>query len=431
MVLSCVSYLVSEPIAYSPSFSLSNGNGEEQRVGSSHHRSKKNHNRSSIDWSLMSDNLTVVAQPPPVQEETVEVDEVEEEEESNEAMSTLLMETSCYVKLPGFIDRLLLIGNSSSENSRWFPYAYEVIIMQWAAILIEQKLGDKNPQERSTPTTATNPVGSAVNHAALRSVGAAVAITPMLFEVIKQSLGFRVQTLFSQVLSKKGKCITPPLVMLDDTLTAHLEQVITLVTDACIDSRNFDSWELRQMSIDVNDAIVRFLRDLFGFLVPTCVHRLILAYFSRFVTKEGKQISDRDSMIGLRCSWEITKLRLSAVTALVRFPEFIKVNSPQMLNWTNWWTNAPSRVTSKFYDNILDRYQALRLPLFVGNEDTKLKSIDLPTMRVSNVLVSSPFDLFAVVSGSDPACLLAPRMIHFVSHSISCNSASLAGRDYC
>ena len=60
-----------------------------------------------------------------------------------------------------------------------------------------------------------------------------------------------------------------------------------MVADACIDSRNFDSWDLRQMSIDVNDSIVRFLRDMFSFLEPSCVHRLVLAYLARFVTKEG------------------------------------------------------------------------------------------------------------------------------------------------
>jgi hypothetical protein len=91
----------------------------------------------------------------------------------------------------------------------------------------------------------------------------------------------------------------------------HLEYVISMVADACLDSRNFDSWDLRQMSIDVNDAIVHFLRDLFSFLAPACVHRLILAYLSRFVTKEGKHFSDRDSLIGLRCSWELSKLRLN------------------------------------------------------------------------------------------------------------------------
>lgn len=105
-------------------------------------------------------------------------------------------------------------------------------------------------------------------------------------------------------------------------------QVITMVADACIDSRNFDSMELRQMSIDVNDSIVRFLRDMFSFLAPKIVHSLILSYLSRFVTKEGKHWQDRESSIGLRCSWEITKLRLNAISGLVRFPEFIRGKYP-------------------------------------------------------------------------------------------------------
>ena len=80
-----------------------------------------------------------------------------------------------------------------------------------------------------------------------------------------------------------------------------------MLTDASIDSRNFDSFEYRKISIDVNDAVVRFVRDLFSILDVKLVHRLVLVYFSRFVTKEGKHWSDRDSKVtGLRCSWETT-----------------------------------------------------------------------------------------------------------------------------
>ena len=103
-----------------------------------------------------------------------------------------------------------------------------------------------------------------------------------------------------------------------------------MITDACIDSRNFDSWEFRQTSIEVDDSIVRFLRDMFAFMEPEAVHRLILKYFSRFVVREGKHWQDRDSKIGLRCSWEICKLRLNAVTIFVRFSDFVRVNSPHL-----------------------------------------------------------------------------------------------------
>lgn len=286
----------------------------------------------------MSDNLSLPA-PPVIQEENVAVDEIEEEEEAeqdDETMSTIKIENSSYINLPSFIDRLLIIGKLSGDNSRWFPYAYEVIIMQWAAVLIEQK---KSGESASGSAGIEN---KELARAAHRSIGFTVANTPMLLEVIKQSIGFRLQTLFKQVLSKKN-FTTPPLAVLDETLSSHLEQLISMVTDACLDSRNFDSWDLRNMSFDVNDAIIRFLRDMFAFLAPHCVHRLILTYFTRFVTKEGKHISDRDSLVGLRCSWEISKLRLNAVTALVRFPEFLRVNSPQMFNWKNWWTSSPLR----------------------------------------------------------------------------------------
>jgi len=368
-------------------------NGEEKRVGSSHHR-KRTQGRSSIDWTLIpGDERTLPAAATTTTTTAILKEEYVSLEggadENDEHLSTLKSEESTFVKLPSFVDRLVTIGDTSPNNARWFPYAYEVIILQWAAILMEQrKVGEKKSttkaaNERSAVLGARHNtvVNENLSHAALRSIGVAVAGAPMLFEVIKKSLGFRVKTLFNAVLSKNSSKMTPPLVSLDDTLMMHLVQVVSMVTDACIDSRNFDSWELRQMSIDVNDAIVRFLRDLFSFLSPACVHRLMLAYLSRFVTKEGKHSTDRDSLIGLRCSWEITKLRLNAVTALIRFPDFIKVNGPQMLNWSNWWTHSPSRSTGKFFDDILERYQLFRLPDFVSNEGGIRKDVLVASMR--------------------------------------------------
>jgi len=369
--------------AYSPDH-----NGEEKRVGSTHHRSMTR-GRSSIDWTLLGvDEKTSASQTSGQDDFSISSECATDE--SDEHMSTLKSEESACVKLPSFVDRLVIIGDSSPINARWFPYTYEVIIMQWAAILVEQrKVGEKksaskSASDRSAGHATHSHLGHPnenLSHAALRSIGVAVAGAPMLFEVIKKSLGFRVKSLFNRILSKSERRNTPPLVALDDTLMMNLVQVISMVTDACIDSRNFDSWELRQMSIDVNDAIVRFLRDMFSFLAPTCVHRLMLAYLSRFVTKEGKHSTDRDSLIGLRCSWEITKLRLNAVTALIRFPDFIKVNGPQMLNWSNWWTNSSSRANAKFFDNILERYQHFRLPDFVTNDAGGRKDYLVASMR--------------------------------------------------
>lgn len=363
-------------------------NGEEKRVGSSHHR-RITRGRSSIDWSLLpgQDEKTSASQSSGQDDNTISSECATDE--SDENMSTLKSEEAASVKLPSFVDRLVIIGDSSPFNARWFPYTYEVIIMQWAAILMEQrKVGEKksaskSASDRSSRHAPHSPGGpnESLSHAALRSIGVAVAGAPMLFEVIKKSLGFRVKSLFNRILSKSEWRNTPPLVALDDALLINLVQVISMVTDACIDSRNFDSWELRQMSIDVNDAIVRFLRDMFSFLAPTCVHRLMLAYLSRFVTKEGKHSTDRDSLIGLRCSWEITKLRLNAVTALIRFPDFIKVSGPQMLNWSNWWTNSGSRANAKFFDNILERYQHFRLPDFVTSDAGVRKDVLVASMR--------------------------------------------------
>ena len=71
------------------------------------------------------------------------------------------------------------------------------------------------------------------------------------------------------------------LVSLDFLLLENLEHIVKEVTDAVLYSRNFDALDWRQSSIDGNDSIVRFLRDMFAFLEPSCVYHLIMVYFSR------------------------------------------------------------------------------------------------------------------------------------------------------
>ena len=168
--------------------------------------------------------------------------------------------------------------------------------------------------------------GRSLKEAALKARGVTIACAPVLFEIIKKSLGWRIDSIFrvgrTASNDKTAAGDSLPLVTLDTTILSTLEELISMVTDACIDSRNFDSWQFRQTAIDVNDAIVRFLRDLFAFLEPKSVHRLVLVYFSRFVMKEGKHWQDRDSKIGLRCSWETCKLRLNAVALFVQASRF-------------------------------------------------------------------------------------------------------------
>ncbi|KAL7581257.1 hypothetical protein ACA910_006028 [Epithemia clementina (nom. ined.)] len=356
---------------------------EEQRVGSSHHR--KTRSRSSIDWTLIGigDGFAPAA--------VEETDEAAKDLsiDKNEHLSTLKNEGTKSIALPDFADRLISLERQSAYNARWFPFGYEVIILQWAAILGEQRAsGERVRPERGwkaerageTPAEGVS-ANEGVALAASRSVAVAIAGAPLLFEVIKDSLGFRITTIFREGLERGATWTSPPLVVLDDTLVLGLEQVITMVADACMDSRNFDNWDLRQMSIDVNDSIIRFLRDMFSFLAPKIVHRLVLSYLSRFVTKEGKHWQDRDSGIGLRCSWEITKLRLNAISGLVRFPEYIRVNGPQMLNWSNWWSPSLSRSDS-FFDAILEKYRRFRLPAFVGTEGSMQHfNVEIPAMQ--------------------------------------------------
>lgn len=311
-------------------------------MGSKNHRRLRS--RSSIDWTLNTETLNTAAFSDSQHDGSGELED---------KMSTLCKEDSSSIPVPNFVDRLVAMGKTPNKPARWFPYVYEVVICQWAYVLFEQRCcgkgGGSQPDNQDSASRSHSE--EKMPDVTSRSIGFAVSGAPILLEVIKQSLGFRIHFIFQEILSKQDARTTPPLIILDDMLMASLEQVIRLLTDACLDSRNFDEWDLRQTSVDVNDAIILFLRDMFSFLAPSCVHRLILAYFSRFVDKENNQ--DRDSKIGLRYSWEATKIRLDAATALIRFVDLIKVNSPHMLNWRAWWDSSPSNLGEKFFSENL------------------------------------------------------------------------------
>jgi len=300
----------------------------------------------------------------------------------DETMTFLAKENNTSRVLPAFVDRLMVLGQSGGTSGRWFPYMYEIIIMQWSAILREQESSRQGMSEVSDLNSGRGHPSS-IAEAAARSVGVGVACAPVLFEIIKQSLGWRLHNIDEGDEQTNKK--TTHLVALDLTMLSHLEQVISMVTDSCLDSRNFDSRETRQTCIDVNDSMIWFLRDLFGFLDPQSVYRLLITYLSRFAMREKMNGSDRDSMIGSRCSWEVKRLQMDAIAALIRFTDFVKVNSPQMINWGEWWVGAPLHSTTRFFDQVLENcigFNSTTL-MMTGQSGTSQSRnmMKIPTMR--------------------------------------------------
>jgi len=306
-----------------------------------------------------------------------------------------------YIKLPGYDVRL----NKGSFNKQCWPYVYEVVLYTWVTLLLEQTR-NSDPSGGTTPITSgarkrtatsqrhvhalsagvegtppytvpeqTNlyPVQSkqiqkVLSENATRAKGVTISCSPILFELVKKSLAERVRNLLLQrhrqhlrqpesisdvqLGSMKNREKLSSVVSLDEDLFKTLQILVRLITDASIDSRNLDSQSFRQTSSDVNDTLVMFMRDLYSLIHPAQVHRLICIYFSRYILKEGKQWLNRDSKIGLRCSWETTKIRLNAVTLLIRFPDFVKVNAPLLEQ-----IDTRRRHSRKFYGQLLDFIQ--------------------------------------------------------------------------
>eukprot|EP00984_Skeletonema_dohrnii_P030698 scaffold22391_cov141-Skeletonema_dohrnii-CCMP3373.AAC.2 len=406
--------------------------GEEKRVGSAHHR--KTRSRCSIDWSLPpTDGLLekdqqieqlnrarigvagpqLVALSPigPISgggfsfDGAAQKDEEGKESNSNvdhplkrlQAKENEGKQKPRAVALPDFADRISGMKDDGKPK-RWWPYVYEIIIYQWVALLTEQtkqtKKGDKAAQKLdsspSSPTGLSPIVVKYLSVAAKASRGATIRCAPYLLEIIKQSLCWRVDSIFRERKNKKPSLdetsfedAVSPLVALDENIFSALQKLITLLTDASLDSRNFDSFEFRKISIDVNDAVVRFIRDMFSILDPSRVHKLAMVYFARFVTKQGKHWNDRDSKItGLRCSWETTKLRLNAVTLFVRFPEFMKINAPLMESLKAWPAGSSADSTRRFYSHVFEKINRLRLNEFTSGEGPMSKvDIPIPPMK--------------------------------------------------
>jgi len=383
---------------------------EELRVGAAHHR--KTRSRCSIDWTLPPTDfggLDLAADSRRLRNKTAKAsfDDRRLRGDGFPEFDAAGTSRESYIQLPGFIDRLMILREKGGEG-RWFPYTYEVVIFQWFALLVEQTRSmDQEPRDTSSTVSPTKsgeagdgtiqfayrPGSSRVNtatkkslkDAALKARGVTIACAPILFEIIKKSLGWRIDSIFRLGQSSNGKDPKDqhlPLVTLDNTILSTLEELISMVTDACIDSRNFDSWQFRQTAIDVNDAIIRFLRDLFALLDPQVVQRLVLVYFSRFVLKEGKHWQDRDSKIGLRCSWETCKLRLNAAALLVRLPDFHDINMPFMNRWGNWVGSAPEEETIRFFDHAILQLEEFDMSGYVGGEEpVRSSSLALPGLQ--------------------------------------------------
>lgn len=357
--------------------------GEERRVGISHHRKTKS--RCSIDWTLPpADHLFETQRKIEALSGESSIDfkvtgipfNFEEHHKCHfdvDDCNTCFKKPNISNLLPSYLDRLKY--QQKFQAGRWFPYTYEVITFQWVSLLSEQSR--KGPKESAM-----------LAEIAQKSFGHTVSCAPVLFTVMKKSLGFRIDSLFrrqEKIWSKhysESKFGANPLMRFDDNFTSALETLITMLTDACIDSRNFDSWSFRNTSFIVNDAIVRFLLDLFAVIDHRIVHRLVLTYFSRYVSKNGKQSQDRDSKIGLRCSWEVTKMRLNAVTTLVRFSDFIHINRPKIGTLGSWSLSQSSGHNRRhlFLDE-LDWLNSLEMSSFAASELHQKKYLEFPQFQ--------------------------------------------------
>ena len=246
--------------------------GEERLVGTAHTRTLTSHghrklrNMCSIDLSLpafdkiledeqqLEDKLSSFTESELIEnksENVISVDKADSSASSptrrRRAPSDGWLDFSYIMKDPvsspmlrDYTERLSCIQNSSNE--KWWPYIYEVLIYQWVAMLVEQtQSGDK---ELNTGTISGYPafIKNSLSEAAKQAKGITIGGAPLLFEIIKKSLSWRVSQLFGEdrPITGEYRCVS-----LDAKLLNAIEHLISMVTDACIDSRNFGESHLQ------------------------------------------------------------------------------------------------------------------------------------------------------------------------------------------
>jgi len=123
----------------------------------------------------------------------------------------------------------------SGRSGKWWPFLYEVIIYQWAALLIEHKTDHKRGMKNDIPyeVAISDSFGEARK---ITKSGMTITCAPFLFQIIKKSLSWRIHSVINANVTALGEWRR---VSLDRNIKLELEKLISVVTDACIDSRNF------------------------------------------------------------------------------------------------------------------------------------------------------------------------------------------------
>ena len=138
----------------------------------------------------------------------------------------------------------------SGISGKWWPFLYEVIIYQWTALLIEHKTDLKRGMKNDITYEIADhkrgmkndiPYEIAISDSfdeakEFTKNGMSITCAPFLFQIIKKSLSWRVHSVINANDSALGEWRR---VSLDRNIKLELEKLISVVTDACIDSRNF------------------------------------------------------------------------------------------------------------------------------------------------------------------------------------------------
>jgi len=208
-----------------------NMDGEERSVGDSHYRD--NGHGTSIDWELPSlDNVVESYQ----QLETLN----DNEGESNQTDIFCGSQKYESIRLRNFIERIIILSKKK-ENGRWFPYLYEVIISQWIALIaIQTKPSDHASGNQSVTSSVSaasknddlSPsVSKALNDASKKVKGLTISCAPILLELIKKSLGFRIQRILRHRARQMGPEVRGPyLVTCDQNLLLLMHVWITVIS---------------------------------------------------------------------------------------------------------------------------------------------------------------------------------------------------------
>ncbi|CAN0423915.1 unnamed protein product, partial [Ectocarpus sp. 12 AP-2014] len=182
-------------------------------------------------------------------------------------------------------------------SSRWWPWLYEVLVVQWTEVLATARGGTEEPGRRTGATSGYPYTQDTLPH---HTTVLSQVYTPVLLAMILKSISLRVM---------HEKLRTP--VRLDDSFLEELETLVVLLARHISEAKTLGHADI------INSSLAGFIRDLFAVVHPAHAARLCGSYIR-------VMRSSQDALYE-------TQFTLGFLRRLAMYDHVVALNSPRLI----------------------------------------------------------------------------------------------------